>query len=221
MSYCVFQYHAKTDIETLRRSLLDLFREGIESQRPIAQSEFKKKIPQLHYGSYPVRAEKNVDASLDALHWKYSELTGKYCGCQYWSAEAKALFEKSLDGHGRNPTPKEVREIIRCLQKKTRKEDPADLRKLRIEHEHVFPRADLRGKLLQDRDALLASGCLKAVIDRLATGCVVLKSEHDLVDKIPGDDSNPWLRYKGLIRLAENKNWDPLQQDLIEKAGLL
>jgi hypothetical protein len=216
MSYCVFQYETEINIEDVRKSLVDMVFRCLESNKPITKAEFYARIPKLLCGSYPERAGKSVKASLDALLWKYSELTGKYCGCQYWSVKAKALFDEHLDRYlnGRFPTPGDARKIVRVLQKKSQDYNQ------RIVHEHVFPRAQLV-RLLMELKVPPAKESLDKLMRRLATGCVVLGSEDNLLDKYKGNCDNPWLRYKGLIKLAENKKWEPLHQDLIKKAELL
>ncbi len=50
MGYCVFQYHAEFPVEDVRRSLAELVLQCIESEKPIAQAEFKAKIPKLLHG---------------------------------------------------------------------------------------------------------------------------------------------------------------------------
>ena len=158
----------------------------------------------------------NINASLDALLWKYSELTGKYCGCQFWSDGAKSLFERKLPEHlnGRPSTSRDARRVAACLSKKTQGGN-------QLVHEHVFPRAELRTKLLLDREIPNGSQYLAATIERLAVGCVVLGSEHDLVNRAKGDGINPWRRYKGKIKLFKNQNWPTSHMGLIRDAELV
>jgi benzodiazapine receptor len=178
------------------------------------KAEFNNKIPALYYGAYAPRAGKSVYASLDELHWKYSEVTGKYCGCQFWSERAKLLFESSLLEHvnGKTPTLKDAKGVAKFLSTKARKE-------FQLVHEHVFPRAELR-KLL-DRESSLGSQLVAETVQRLAIGCVVLECEHRLVNKTKGDSINPWRRYTGKIRLCPNQNWSASHLELIKDAGLL
>ena len=216
MSDCVFQYQAEISIENVRKSLVDMIRQCLESGGPITKAEFDRTIPELHYGTYPLRAGKNIDTSLDALLWKYSELTGKYCGCQFWSEGAKRLFEEKLSEHanGRKPTPDDARRVAAILSKKIRGEQ-------QLVHEHVFPRAELRKRLLSDRDTLLASGLLAVTLERIAIGCIVLRSEDRLLKNRDRDYDNPWRRYTGRIKLAENKYWPIPHRELIAAAELL
>jgi len=216
MGYCVFQYRTEINIETLRKSLVDLIRQCLESGGPITKAEFDEKITRLHYGTYPLRAGKNIDTSLDALIWKYSELTGKYCGCQFWSDGAKRLFEiKLLEyANGTTPTSNDAKYVACSLSKKINNE-------YQLVHEHVFPRAELRKRLRVDKDTLLATRCLAETIERTALGCIVLRSEDKLLKNNQSDYENPWRRYTGKIKLAENQNWSASQRELIITAGLL
>jgi len=212
--YDVFQYEAKINIDEVRKTLVDLIRECIESRTSLTQQEFRRRMPQRYRGSYPMKYERSAETSVDALLWKCSELTGKYCGCQYWSVKAKELFDVTIDKRvgGRLPTPRDAGEITRSLQKKTQPNHQ------RIVHEHVFPRGDFIRRLLS------LSNCdgLDALIGRLGIGCIVLGSEDNQLDRYIGDFDNPWLRYKkAKIRLLNNPNWDPFQRVWIEAAGLL
>lgn len=211
------------NIEDLRKSLVDMICQCIESRTPVTKAEFDKRIPLLLYGSYNLRGRKNIEATVGELEasvgeliWKYSELTGKYCGCQFWSDGATRLFERKLLEHvnGRLQTSGDARHVADCLSKKIHGE-------YQLVHEHVFPRAELL-KLLLDRGTPLDSQYLAETIERLAVGCVVLKSEHNLVHRIKGDSINPWRRYTGKIKLFDNqKNWTPPHLDLIKNAELL
>jgi hypothetical protein len=216
MSNWAFQYRTEINIEDLRKSLVDVISQCLESRTPVSKAEFYKRIPLLLYGAYPPKGGKDINASLDALHWKYSELTGKYCGCQFWSDSAKRLFDRKLLEHvnGRPTASTDARHVADFLSKKIHNE-------YQLVHEHVFPRAELRRKLLLDREIPLDSRYLAETIERLAVGCVVLKSEHDLVNGTKGDSINPWRRYKGKIRLFENQNWPTSHLDLIKDAELL
>jgi hypothetical protein len=157
--------------------------------------------------------KKDVDRTLGDLIWKHSELTGKYVGCQYWSVEAKRLFEKEmLTGIG-EPTLDDAWKMQEVLKMKARGE-------MRLEHEHVFPRKCLRAKLLRERGAHLSLPNIEKVMNEFAMGCVVLKKEHPPHKECNADCDNPWRRYKGIM-LADNKGWDSFQRELIERAGLL
>jgi hypothetical protein len=214
MNNWTFQYHTEVDAEHLRKSLVYLTCQCLESRTPISKAEFYKTIPKLIYGRYPLKGGRDIKTSVDELLWKYSELTGKYCGCQFWSNRAKIAFESKLLEHasGKPPTSIDVKEVTNALSKKTRKEH-------QLVHEHVFPRAELR-KLLE-REISLGSQRLAETLQRLAVGCVVLASEHTLVHRTKGDSINPWNRYTGSITLCENENWPAIQLELIKGAGLL
>ena len=215
MNYCVFQYETDMNIEGARKSLVDLVFQCLDSDKPITKTEFYARIPKLLYGGYPARAEKSVKASLDALLWKYSELTGKYCGCQYWSVKAKSLFDRKLGESmsGTLPSREGIRHLANFLSKKIHRE-------FQLVHEHVFPRAELVA-LLREPKASRTWDSVNELMERLAVACVVLQSEHGSLKKKDLDRNNPWLRYRGKIQLAENVHWLASQRELIVAAGLL
>jgi hypothetical protein len=58
--------------------------------------------PHLYYKSFNLR-EKQILAN--ELIWKWTEATGKYIGCQFWSVEAQDLFNAELrNRHGKITT---------------------------------------------------------------------------------------------------------------------
>ena len=214
MSNWAFQYCTDIDVEGLRESLIALICHCALSRMPVTKAEFYKRIPQLIYGSYALRAGRDVNASLDELHWKYSELTGKYCGCQFWSESAKRLFDTHMNGSSPPLTDARelaeyARELAESLANRGRPKDS------RLVHHHVFPPAKLIELVLEPP---LDSQDLSETIKRLAVGCVVLESER-IRDK-QCDSSNPWLRYTGKIKLVENQDWPAPHADLIKAAGL-
>lgn len=217
MGYCVFQYHTEISIENVRKSLVDLVRQCLESGEPITQTEFGKKIPRLHYGTYPPRAGKNIKASLYALIWKYSELTGKYCGCQYWSRNAKSVFEQELRKRvkGKSPSLDDAWDVAFSLANMNTDKNQ------RLVHEHVFPISHLIRLLLQCPRENRTYGWAKEMIESRAIGCVILEGEHCLLPKDIGNCTNPWLRYRGKIGLVDNVSWPPYQRKLIEEADLV
>jgi hypothetical protein len=207
----VFQHHADDDIEKVRRKIIEMTCSCIESRQPI--SEFP--LP-LYCKSYNLRGLKDVRATLDELAWKRSELTGKFCGCPFWSVKAKSLFDQRIADHvkGGSPTLDDAWQLADLLSKQTAKIDE------KLTHEHVFPRAHLL-KLLQEPDLLTTFDLVESLIERMALGCVVLQSEHILLNWREGNIDNPWLRYRGVIRLAENPKWSHFQRRMIVEAGLL
>ncbi len=111
----------------------------------------------------------------DELIWKWSEATGKYVGCPYWSAKARKLFDKELaeqphtDRRLRMKDAWRVEKILQCSQR-----DPTQS----IAHEHVYPRKLLKDDLKSPSKTNTAFD-LKRLFSRLAVGCVVLRSEHN------------------------------------------
>ena len=141
------------------------------------------------------------------LIWKWTEATGKYLGCQFWSLKAKELLDREVAS---SADPKEV---VKTLQSKIRRDDA------KITHEHVYPIKDMTLWLDMRREKLDRDE-IRSHLERLCVGCVVLESEHK---KMGGSDhTNPWLRYKEAgIALAANPAWPNVQKRLIEEAGLV
>lgn len=212
----VFQFHDNQDkdVDEARSYIIDVITKCLLSRQPIPKPDFNLT---LYYGSYGGRRwTKDLTSSLRALVWKYSELTGKYCGCQYWSVKAKELFEGEMSKLmlGDDATLHDAWELTNGLAKKDKPKDE------RLVHEHVFPINHLLQEL-QRYDRHPTTEWVRRIIEERACGCVVLEGEHCLLPNFVGDCSNPWLRYKGHIGLVDNKNWSPSHRDFIVDAGLL
>ncbi len=206
----VFPHHADNNIENVRRKIIEMAHQCFKSRQPISSFPMP-----LYCKSYNLRGHKDVRATLDELAWKRSELTGKFVGCQFWSVEAKSLFDQKLAEYvkGRSPTLDDAWQVADYLSKQN-----AEIGQ-KLTHEHVFPRADLL-KLLQDLDAPVTSRLVETLIERLAVGCVVSEREHRALDRL-GDIDNPWRRYaRAGIALAHNLRWPAEHKSLIESAGL-
>jgi hypothetical protein len=123
--------------------------------------------------SYNLRRRKDVRATLDELVWKRSELTGKFCGCPFWSLKARSLFDRRSAEYmkGHTPTLDDAWQLADRLSKQTATIDQ------RFTHEHVFPRAHLI-KLLQELIFPISTILVETMMERLAVGCVILQSEH-------------------------------------------
>lgn len=142
------------------------------------------------------------------LIWKWTEATGKYLGCQFWSLNAKQLFDVEAAKCG------ELRTLASVEAELCRRHRPKDAK---LTHEHVYPIKDMTLWLQDHKEADRYE--LRNYLDRLCIGCVVLESEHD---RKPGTLPNPWLRYSEAgIRLAPNPAWPSAQTLLIEEARLL
>ena len=153
----------------------------------------------LHYGRLNKRALANE------LIWKWTEATGKYLGCQFWSLRAKELFDLEVAKGG------DPKEAVFMLSKGKRAKEA------KLTHEHVYPIKDMT-RWLQDRRELDQKE-IRTHFEHLCIGCVVLEVEHD---RTSGDHTNPWLRYKRAgIALAPNPAWPRVQRALIEEAGLI
>lgn len=119
---------------------------------------------------------------LGAACWAWSGRLGKYAGCPYWSAAALEELRR-FNGAGRPRW--------------------GDLWR----HEHVVPRATLISILLSLEDPTVER--VRAVLDRLAIGCVVTLAEDARLSDgrrqsmppaffKPGDPLylDPWARYR-------------------------
>ena len=214
----VFQHLTQKDeVEKRRNYIINKVYQCIKSNRPIQNSDFNL---QLYFGYYNLRSQ-DVNASLRELIWKHSELTGKYCGCQYWSVGAKSVFENML--------PQKLTERRPSLDDAWTVADDLSGRYVdqnqKLVHEHVFPIASLITELLKPTEDL-SLGSIEKIIETRAVGCVILKSEDDVIalneDRVRGDADNLWLRYKKAnIKLADNPSWPLSQRELIEGAGLI
>jgi hypothetical protein len=163
----------------------------------------------------------NRDSSLRALIWKHSELTGKYCGCQYWSVAAKSAFEKTLRErtNGKGLNLEDAWSVAESLKKTD--VNPG----LRLVHEHVFPITRLI-KMLRNQSETLSRDWVDRDIEMRAVGCVILASEDKVLSdqgaRTRGNEDNLWFRYKDArIRLVDNPEWPQLHRELIEGAELI
>jgi hypothetical protein len=145
----------------------------------------------------------------DELIWKWTEATGKYVGCPYWSVRAKSLFDEVA------ATFKEKLSLTEAVKLADRLS--AKGLESRIIHEHVYPRGDLR-KLLRRPGANV-----RDLLERLGVSCVVLGSEDRAIAR--GGikcEENPWKRYTATeVKLVDNPEWPKEQRDMITDAGLL
>lgn len=163
----------------------------------------------LHYGAFSLPGKRAV---ANELIWKWTESTGKYLGCQFWSFKAKELFDLEVANCGGWPiTLQMARSLELKLSKKSRPKNS------RLTHEHVYPIKDMKrwlsGQAKPNREEI------RNHFERQCVGCVILETEHD---RTRGDDENPWLRYKNAgITLALNSAWPDTQHVLIGEAGLL
>jgi hypothetical protein len=71
----------------------------------------------LHFGSFNLTKSRTL---ANELVWKWTEATGKYVGCQFWSRNAKALLDAEVSvADGYPIAPALAREIERKLSKKS------------------------------------------------------------------------------------------------------
>jgi hypothetical protein len=148
------------------------------------------------------------------LAWKWSETTGKFIGCPFWSLSAKTVFDHEI-ALLHDPSLEDAWKLSQSLGQKIRKIDQ------QLTHEHVFPKRffceilrNYQPTGIQDINAL------RALFSRLAIGCVVLESEHPPhAPNAWANRDNPWRRYQG-ITLVENPAWPEEHKLLIARAGL-
>ena len=154
-----FQHHADNNIENVRKKIIEMICRCLKSRQPIATFP----LP-LYCKSYNLRGRKDVRATLDELAWKRSELTGKFVGCQFWSAKAKSLLDQRLVEYmkGRAPTLDDAWQVADWLSKQNAEIDQ------KLTHEHVFPRADLL-MLLQELKAPITADLVEALIERTSS----------------------------------------------------
>jgi hypothetical protein len=164
----------------------------------------------LHYGVFSLPGKRKL---ANELIWKWTEATGKYVGCQFWSVGAKAVFDQEVISAGGWPI---TARIARTLELKLSAKSRPNV--IKLTHEHVYPIKDMKS-LLASRYPLTREE-IREQLERQCMSCVLLESEHD---RSAGHDSNPWLRYTnaGNIRLADNPAWLNSQRKAIIQAGLL
>jgi len=188
------------DRRTLVRYLRDYLASGIV-----------REPPQLHTSHKQLRVDERREP-IGQVSWKWSELSGKYVGCPFWSTEALRVVV-GLDERWPGRTPKRVCERVSkgyFLES--------------IQHESVFPRLEWVARLhsLVGTEAVPSEAELEALLDRFSVGCVLTRAQVDELATRASNADNPWLRLQGTsIRLLPNSSWTPSQQASIRDAGLL
>ncbi len=203
------------DLHWLRNSYSEFGKVTVADLDPLVYSRFREKYrPLLHFGVFSLPPKR---ALANELIWKWTEATGKYTGCQFWSARAKSFFDREAESAGGWPiTSRLAKTLEQKLSAKSADGKPK-LSDARLTHEHVYPIKDVK-LLLGGKDGETPEG-IRNLLDLQCVSCVVLESEHD---RLSGHDRNPWLRYKDAgIRLVENPVWLDRQRSLILQAGLL
>jgi hypothetical protein len=200
------------DIHWMCNTYRDVERVTVAELDPDVYKALKEKYRQLlHFGNFGLPKPRTL---ANELIWKWTEATGKYVGCQFWSANAKKLFDREVESVGGWPiTEKLARAIEKRLSAKSidGKARPSNGK---LTHEHVYPIKDLK-KFLRANDQLSLND-IRELFDRQCVSCIVLESEHD---RLRGDDLNPWVRYaKAEIMLADNPTWAETQRKAIADA---
>jgi hypothetical protein len=203
------------DLHWLRNSYSEFGKVTAADLDPLVLRRFREKYRTLlHFGVFSLPAKR---ALANELIWKWTEATGKYTGCQFWSARAKFLFDREVQSAGGWPiTGRLAKTLEQKLSAKSANGKPKRS-DAKLTHEHVYPIKDVK-LLLGGKDGETPEG-IRNLLDLLCVSCVVLESEHD---RLSGHDLNPWLRYKDAgIHLVENPAWPDRQRSLILQAGLL
>ena len=73
----------------------------------------------LYYGVFSLPGKRTL---ANELIWKWTEATGKYVGCQFWSIDAKAVFDREVESVGGWPL---TISLARRLERKTEHQIPA------------------------------------------------------------------------------------------------
>lgn len=223
----VFDHIAPPEVtEKLRTAVVDDIRwtcESFPDIRKVTPADVAPDIYQalkrkygslLHFGSFNLTKSRTL---ADELVWKWTEATGKYVGCQFWSRNAKALFDAEVSLVGGWPiAPALARKIERKLSEKSA-HGVKRPRSSRLTHEHVYPIKDMKQLLHGNTRRTVEE--IRGLFEHYCVGCVVLASEHE---RFSGDEANPWIRYaKARIKLAGNPAWSNMQRQMIVEAGLL
>jgi hypothetical protein len=167
--------------------------------------------PRLQVAYKQIRLDRGREP-LGQVSWKWSELTGKYAGCQFWTSEALRVASGFVSQMNGGSLKKSLEEASRLRHDES------------IQHEHVFPREAWIARMtpLVGRGEPPSESELEALLDRLCIGCVVTRAEHSEVDRRMGIFENPWLRYgSSSIRLVPNPAWTEPHVSWIRAAGLL
>jgi hypothetical protein len=192
---------ADADRETIVRYLREYMLNGEHPPIPA----LARKVPKISY--------RDGREPLGQVSWKWSELTGKYDGCQFWSVGAAQLVTSLAE---QRPWL-QLRGACKAAFKRDCQPDS-------IQHEHVFPRVDwcLMMRSYVRSEQQLSTAELVDLLDRYCMGCVVTRSEHEQLTYRPSDRTNPWTRYsRTSIKLVENPAWSARHRAWIMEAGLM
>ena len=202
-----WMYDTFPDIRTV--SLADL--------GPDVYETLKQKYDSLlYFGNFNLTKSRTLSYE---LIWKWTEATGKYVGCPFWSRNAKALFDAEVSSAGGWPITQTLGKKIEKRLSEKSTNGAKRLPTARLTHEHVYPIKDTKQLLYWNTKRTIEE--IRRLFDRYCVGCVVLESEHDQLSR-NGDDTNHWIRYaKARINLAHNPAWPDPQRKMIVEAGLL
>jgi hypothetical protein len=203
------------DICRLVNSYSNFGKVTVADLEPEVYKQLREKYPPLlHFGYFGLPVGRCL---ANELIWKWTEATGKYTGCQFWSVRARVLFDKEVRASGGWPITSKLAEVIEEKLSARTEGGNAKPPNAKLTHEHVYPIKDLK-ILLRSKDRSTPES-VRQLFDSLCVGCVILESEHD---RLRGHDQNPWLRYKNAgIRLVDNPAWSDRQHGLILQADIL
>ena len=192
---CEFGDSAEDRLQ-IAKYLLEFLRSGVAS-------------PDLDLRSGRLRLDRGREP-IDQCAWKWSEVTGKYVGCAYWSVEAARSFLDFRSGA-----------LQTSLWKAGRSAAKRRRGARQLQHDHVFPRRnwfDLMSPLVGD-EYRLRDCDIRNSLEHYCIGCVVTREEHGRLNCEEGDQINPWRRYaRAGVRLINNPEWPDQHRRWIHEA---
>jgi hypothetical protein len=143
--------------------------------------------PNLYYGSFNLTKTRTLSHE---IVWKWTEATGKFVGCQFWSISAKHLFDEALRGLCENRAT-----FDRAWNLAVHLSSVKQFGRQALNHEHVLPIATVRKMLLQPSlyaQFTSSEARLREFFERAVVGCVMLKQEHDEIHSSPENWDNSY-----------------------------
>ena len=228
----VFQHFADDiNLRRLKSTILDVIRQSInqiedghprisDTRNTIGDDRYQRLrdriCPNLYYGSFNLTKTRTLGHE---IIWKWTEATGKFVGCQFWSMEAKNFFNRELTKRrGDRPTFSDAWNLAKELSS-------TKYGRRALNHEHVFPIMKLREILLNPSSFRRFTSSLSNLgefFERAVVGCVLLKGEHEEIHSSFEDPENPWMRYlDSSIKLVPSPKWTDAQRKLIADVNLV
>jgi len=188
----------EADRSRIQSYLLEFIRTGIAPPKP-----------ELSSGRFRLDRRREP---LGQCSWKWSEVTGKYIGCPFWSVEATRNF-------GEFAALQPAMRLARVAEKASQ----IVRRAHRLQHEHVFPRRDWATMMSRfvGKGTTITDAALRNLLEQYCIGCVVTAEEHSQLAR-RGDPTNPWRRYQRAgVLLVDNPDWPHQHRQWIEELGIV